>query len=233
MQRTLGSSIDDPDGRGVDLTAEFRKLGLQQRQDADCHSLAIGVIPIAFKLVRLSLDDKADAAAVGQRVASMCRQLASDESGYGDLWLAVADLIGMSSVSQLNPRKVIDRIREFDSDKVASVHALGYILATWHMPPEGTLYCQLSCIEWLHGWYPPTDRIHQKLLLPYIESYWLHVARNCRYALGSPAATAEAIETAAQAPANGRVRAILLAAASGLRVRGLEAAFRWLRGSVT
>ena len=62
-----------------DLTAEFRKLPEDKRQQGDRFSLITVVIPAAMWIVRLSLTDPSAAVSAGRRVATACRHLSDDE----------------------------------------------------------------------------------------------------------------------------------------------------------
>lgn len=114
------------------------------------------------------------------------------------------------------------RVSQFQSEQFTELRVLGYVLATWHLPLEEALHTQLACIEVMLGWCPFREPVQPRILLPYFQSSWVHAARNCHFALRAPATTAQVIEIVAQAPEGERLRELLLAAASGFRIRVLE-----------
>jgi hypothetical protein len=224
-------SRDNFDGLGIDLIAEFRKLPTNTREQGEYFSLITVLIPAAMWIVRLSLSDQKAAVSAGWRVAAACRQLANEEWADQELWRTAAELFELSSLEQTNAEQVLARAREIESkdERTKALRTLGYLLATWHASLDQAIHCQLACVEVVLHWLSEREMIHRLIFLPYIESYWLRAAREARFAFRSPDWTAAAIEAVANEPEAKRARAILCAAASGFRIRGLLDVVRTLR----
>jgi hypothetical protein len=210
---------------------EFRKLPENQRQNGDYFSLICGLIPAAIWIVRLSLTDSIAAISACRRVAAICRQISDDEWADRGLWRTTAEFFELSSADCTNAQQLFARVRQ-DEGKTAQ-QILGYVLATWHAGPEEAIHCQLACIDVLLRLFSRTESVRDLILVPYIESYWRHAAQECRFAFRSHDLTVAAIEAAVTVPKAKRIQAILVAAASGFRIRGLEGELCKLRKALS
>lgn len=210
------------EGRGIDLTAEFRKLTEQQRRLGDVFALIAGAVPAALVVVRLSLADIPAAIDAAKRVIALCRQLADDEWGDRELWQLAADMVGLVSQSCMNTRSIMARIDSIQGtdERATALRVLGYLLATWPANLDEALRNQLSVIEVLLRWFPVGESIHRRILTPYVEAYWRHAAQERRFLLRAPDFTVGQIEEAMIAPETDRLRAVLSAAANGFRIGG-------------
>lgn len=227
------AASQNPDGDGVDLIAEFRRLGEEQRRMADCFGLIGTLIPAGLALVRLSLTDPGAAASAGRRVAALCRGLAGDEWGDRELWSLAAGLVEASSVEGANANRIValtDPI-EGDSERAVAIRLLAHVLATWHASPEEAIRCQLGMIELLLRWFKPGGSVHRLLLMPYIAAFWRYNARERRFAFRAPDLVIAAVESAAAEPEADRIAAVLSAAANGFRLKGAHQILQRLRAA--
>jgi hypothetical protein len=222
------------DGLGIDLAAEFQKLPINKREQGDYFSLMTVLIPAAMCIVRLSLTDPDAAASAGRRVSAACRQLSDDEWGDRQLWGIAAEFFELSSKELANAEQILARVRAIRSEdeRRTGLGVLGYLLATWHASPEEAIHYQLACISFLLEWVKNREVVHRLILMPYVESFWQRAAKESRFAFRSPDLAVAAIEAAVRVPEAKRVQAILMAAASGFRIRGLQDVLHTLQGLI-
>jgi hypothetical protein len=223
VDRAVMSAGDaDFAGIGVDISAEFRKLPEDKRRLGDYFALISGALPTAIGLIRLSLSDPEKALVAGQQVAALCRQLTEDEWGDHELWRTAAQLFESSSVANTNAHQIIERARAIlgNDERAIALRVLGHVLATWHASPDQAILCQLSVMELLLKWFRSGEPIRHRVVIPCIESYWQHAAREQPFAFRVPGLTIPSIEAAAATPEDARIPAILSAVANGLGVPG-------------
>ena len=219
------------EGLGVDLQLAFQNLPLEKRWSGDQFAVILSVLPTAMAIVRLSLTDPKAAEAAGRRIAAICREMADDVLGDQVLWRAAAELFEHSVEAEAKVTRIdaVSQTLEAGTERANAARLLGCVLATWHASPAEAMRYHLSAAEALIRWYPAGGTPHRLVFLPFIESYWRHIARHQRFALKSPDLTVAAIEAAAAVPETQRLHAILSGAANGFTIRGKSEALEQLR----
>lgn len=225
------TSTGNYEGVGVDLNAAFNKLSEEERQRGDYFAVITGLLPAAIALVHLSVESPGVATDLSKRLGLLCRELAEDELGDRQLWQTAAELFELSATGA-NARQVIAHTRAVNDDERANaVRAIGYLLATWQASPDEAITCQLSIIELVFRLYSAEGPVRRRILMPYIEAYWRHVAQERRFTFRAPELTVASIQSALAAPEPDRIHAILSAAANGLQVRGAHEVLQRIRAT--
>ena len=110
---------------------------------------------------------------------------------------------------------------------------MGYLAVSLTGSLEAAYGTQLASIQLLMSWYPEDSSTYAKVLLPFIEQYWLESFRTQRFSFRSPSEVESALQEAREAAPELRVREILKALRPAFRVRGLSDAEAWLNADPT
>jgi hypothetical protein len=212
-----------PDTRLEDMVAQLSSEG---RRLVDRFAVISAVVPALLRIGSQSLTDRPVANAHANRVACLCRQIALDASDpvFWNGAAAVFDTISASA----NVREILRVSNSFSNGEYRELRVLGYLAASLAEEPEATFQAQLASLPTFFSWYPPGDHTHSRLLIPFIEAYWVRAIRTTRFKLRSPDQVEAQLERALATEPACRVKAVLRAVRPAFRLESPGEMLTWL-----
>jgi hypothetical protein len=121
----------------------------------------------------------------------------------------------------------------FDTATQQELRVLAYLAICMAGDIEAAYCALLASIEALFSWFRVDSATYSKVLLPFVEGYWVDAFQRERFRFRCPELVATELDAALRAEPRGRVVAILRAVLPAFRISGLESAADWLRRKST
>jgi hypothetical protein len=202
------------------------KLTDDGKRLAQRFTLITTAVPALLRVATIALKDTDLARNEARKLGSLCRQMShgSVEPKYWDgaatIYEAVAD--------DEDTQAILELAHTFDSETWQELRVMGYLAISVTGSLEAAYGTQLASIQVLMSWYPDDSSTYAKVLLPFVEQFWLESFRRQRFSFRSPSVVEPALQEVQDAAPELRVREILKALRPAFRVRGLSDVEAWL-----
>jgi len=196
-------------------------------------SVRVGVLPIVFRLLHLSITDTANIGSYAAQVEAGCRSLASRPMSSG-VWTTIADLVKATFIEDASSKELVARGNALGRDEPL-LQAVAYVCAS--AKHDGTLVGALMAHAYtLPSVYELCDQrnpsIYGDVVVQSVTVFWEYNVHAMRFAFSSPALVEQGLLEAREAPVPQRAQLIIRAIAGGLSVTLREEAVRkWVYGS--
>jgi hypothetical protein len=165
--------------------------------------LFMGLVPIAFGLATIWLDDAGSAAEVATSMATRCRELAEDTDSP-DRWNQAADVV----VRAFNTGASMDELKELGEKFVsisASLQITCYLGAMLRARPEHAIKVQLTIIPLLESRLG-NEGAYRRVVVPFLRRFWENKLEQSPFYFQAPQRTLGVVKGTKITPANLAVR---------------------------
>jgi len=157
------------------------------------------------------------------RIAGLARRKFCSEH-FWDEAAKIYEAVGDSEDTQA----ILELAHTFDADTWQELRVMGYLAVSVTGSLEAAYNTQLASMQMLLSWYPSNSSTYAKVLLPFIEQYWVKSFQTQKFGFRSPSVVEPALQQAQDAAPELRVRMILKALRPAFHIRGLSEAEAWL-----
>lgn len=215
----------------VDATTSWGDLEAIDREAIERFAAHLAVLPAVCRVGSLFLADNEHGIAESKLLASACRQV-SIMAADSDLWTAIAQTLEQVFRDRASVKELM-ALRAANADNSRRVVAIiAYLGASLHGTPDVAFDLQMAVMEILFGWFPPTSTIHHRLLLPFIEHFWVTRFAQRRFSFRNLSMVEEELNQARHSSPQHRLKAILRAIRSGVVSQSDSSAMSWLNADL-
>lgn len=222
-----------PHHRGLwsetDVAAVLGPRPNERWRDAEDTAARLALIPIAFRLATIAIDNLPRARTLASDVAASCRDVSVDAVAPG-LWATAADIFADCYAVPETHAACRARIDLTDPSYNPTLHVLCILAATMQSdaPPQQAVADHIAVFEHASA-VLSTTTAYRRIALPYLVAYWSAMVNRHAFQFGAPALLQTRFARAGDVPVDRQAQVILDAIADNLRVRLPNEAVAWLR----
>jgi len=222
-----------PEGLGFDVESILGPKPNDLWNEAEAHSMVLGLLPAVCELAIMQLDSPEQAAELAGDAISACRQLGQTASHKG-LWQKAADILHKAFVERLEGRDLVDLSNALNDETYRWLRAVGYICASIQpdIPLSEVCRLHLMIMPPCYVQIRPVSRItYDRILVRWISTFWKRKFEEQRFRFVSPPLVAAELDSAQMTAEAGRAQAILRVVVTGLNVSVGKSAEDWLENA--
>ena len=196
---------------------------------AEYNAVKVGLIPIAFHISIIAIDQFNQAQSYAAQIASLCRQISTTATDQ-QLWTIAAELFEQIFLRNSSGDKIIHYSNTIDPDKYYALQTIGYIGATLQedVSLKNALWADFHTLPSVHDLFKPPSATYRRIVIPFVVSYWTAKFEKMRFRFRSPALVEKGLSEAQNKPETQRVQSILKTIAFGLDIKPPPEAEEWL-----
>jgi ribosomal protein L22 len=188
---------------------------------AECESALMGLLPTAFRILTVALEDPTLAKSHSEEVASICRQVSSTASSP-DFWLLSAEIFSSSFSEVIRGEDLVKKGNEAKKQGHDILAVVSYMFTSMKGGYD-IRYCvhaQLAAMPYVHHILSKhLPSIYRLIVLPFISRYWLERVQQGRFLFSSPNIVEQSLRESDNIPEAYRAQYILREVIRGLRMR--------------
>ena len=193
------------------------------------YAAIIGLLPIAFRIGTLAVNQIEHARPFAREVTALCGQISATASDPS-LWLTAADLIEKIFLHQTASNDLIQLSNNIDSDNYQVLRVVGYLGATLQRDADlrDSLSAHLAFMPYVFGILKPPSTTYRRVIVPFIVEYWTNAFKQARFLFRTPKVIDEYLIEAQKTAEERRAQVILHSMAFGLGIRPPATVEQWL-----
>lgn len=224
-EEQAGRDADRPE---FDLEGAVAALSNADRRHVEEELARDIVFPGVVHLLSLSIDNPQAAEPRARQLVQDCRAEAA-HSVSPALWNLCARIVEAAFLENSSRAELKGFVSSAATPLVAS--AIAWLCAAQQGSVAESVADQLAVFSRLGPTYRRGTAVYDQFLIPYLTSFWADRLDNRGFDLYGAMSVRRSFQVACQAPVDRRIRAILSAALSGVRIGSMpEEIARWLQG---
>ena len=204
---------------GVDPDRSWADLSPEQRDGIERVASSLAVIPAAFHICFLLLNDREQGVRSCREFASVCRQVATSSVSQ-ELWQSISEVLDELSREGASATSLIAMGNVHSAKSLEAATVLAYLGASVLGTPDQAFNAQIAVVEVALRQIPQQTTGYRLVVVPFFERIWTEILAHRRFSLRNPKSVARSLGEALAAPAERRVKAILNAVREGVRANG-------------
>jgi len=205
----------------IDIPAVLGPKPSDLWSQAEQESALVGLLPTAFRILTVALDDLPLAKKHSEEVAAICRQVSSTASSQG-FWLLSSDIFSASFSESIRGEDLVKK----GNDTKKQGHDIFAVVSYMFTSMKGgydikhCVRAQLAAMPYVHHTLSKhLPSIYRLIVLPFISRYWLERVQQGRFLFSSPNIVEQSLKESDNVPETYRAQYILREVIRGLRMR--------------
>ncbi len=198
---------------------------------AEHESSLVGLLPVAFRILAVALDNLQLAETHAQEAVAICKQISSTASSPA-FWLLSAELFSDLFSENMQGKDLIQKANAAKKEGYPTLSAIGYMFTA--LKPDYGLkyiaYAQLAAMPYVHGISKRMPSVYRLLVLPFLLNYWLKRFKEGRALFFNPNQIEKSLEKAGSISDEGMAQYVLKTVTWGLGVRLSKEMKKWIYG---
>jgi hypothetical protein len=225
-QMKTGKNPFAPD---FDIDELLGSISQEMMTRAEYNAVEVGLIPIAFHISTIAIDQFDQAQSYASEMVKLCRQISTTATDQ-HLWNIAAELFEQIYLRDLASGEIIHYSNTIDSEKYYALRVIGYIGATLHgdVSLNNALWTHFHTLPLVYNLFKPPSSIYRRIILPFVIKYWGTKFEKMRFQFSSPRLIEKGLSKAQNKPETQQTQSILKTMAVGLNVKPPQEAETWL-----
>lgn len=188
---------------------------------AEHESAFVGLLPTAFRILTVALDDLPLAKKHSEEVAAICRQVSSTASSP-NFWLLSSEIFSAALSETIPGEDLVKKANEAKKQGHDTLVVVSYMFTAVKSGYDirHRVRAQLAAMPYVHHVLSKhTPSIYRLIVLPFLSHYWTVRVQQGRFLFSSPNIVEQSIREADSVPEAYRAQYILREVIRGLRMR--------------
>ena len=213
----------------IDIPAVLGPKPSDLWSQAEQESALVGLLPVAFRILTVALDNLKLAETHAQEVVAICKQISITASSPA-FWLLSAELFSDLFSETIKGKDLIKKAEAAKNKGHNTLTAIGYIFTALKSDYglKSRAYAQLAAIPFFKEFSKRMPSIYRLLFLPFILNYWQKMFKEGRCLFFNPKEIEKSLEKAGSISEEERAQYVLKTVAWGLGIRLSDEEKKWI-----
>lgn len=196
---------------------------------AEYNAVEVGLVPIAFRISTIAIDEFIQAQSYAAQLASLCRQISTTAADQ-QLWTIAAELFEQIYLRDTSGKEIIHYSNTIDADKYHALRVIGYIGAALQegVSLKNALWADFHTLPFVYNLLKPPSATYRRIILPFVVKYWQSKFEGSRFRFSSPRLVEKGLVEAQKKSDTQRAQSILKTIAFGLDIKPPPEIKEWL-----